>query len=888
MNHILEGLWEGDKSQFVKDLTCLMKPDPQTNFMLDKKEIVGILQNVPPTKKFKKRYDNMLQEISSENFKSPLCVEDIINIEQNYSGTRFVDKLRKKLPGVIPSQRRERERKKEYKKEFDAVLLPRRTSTGWAIDPERLLEVLHFKYYWLKKEKFWRVYGDGREIGGRSSTFLSISVLNNEAFLHGILYQSPKEVYPLCIFYESDSRDNLEENLGFPSSYLNDFFGAKMRRNNSFFITGDEMFLEALLDGNKVLSPTSDLGWNIYSETSLMSKEVTDSAGFRTGLEAKIDRQCPSAIFNTVPLKNYIFCLLHGLARSVEKFMNLVVSDILSEANKAQQCGEDRVSYLESKLNALENNINRRGIRQGNFRIHFDKSGKVEPVKLNKDSALTIIAPEWHDHGSSTKFPHVLTNVSTSRPLQKQVKKEVREKLGLKEKYTEAEIERDIWGHFYQMCIILKEDPIPKLIEGKVEGSLDPEDYSWGYTEHQKIDYVHHAECFYQLFVLRYTHKNLTPYMVKFIDYAPLFMKELPFSMGRYQSEGGEHANYLHNCFYYQHTTRHGGRQKEDPILAIFNNIWSSLSYSICSGGTTDNGMKVSKDFEQYVKQHVNAKIIQTWRRMVFFQKQRIRAVLCIQKYFRQRKRGKPFVKLNVSYASKLHSDEEELSFHHYHFAICGTLPVIDGKKYSQATFKDLITNHHGRVCAKLPDSNKLPTKRYTVLTSDKVREMKTIPSQIKSALRNGHKILKFNFVTDSIRDGKLKNEQHYMLDFTKHLKTLPKRLSLESKHFSKRKTMKSLIKGKRKTPWKPKRVTLGNPCLHYVWRNMRNHQKMKKLSFHENRDLFSKLMKQWKNLPLEEKSAEEKAWKVEADVKLQLKKKHESNEFAYQYFFNS
>lgn len=344
------------------------------------------------------------------------------------------------------------------------------------------------------------------------------------------------------------------------------------------------MFLDALLDGNKVLSPTSDLGWNIHSETSLMSKELTDSAGFRTGLVAKIDRQCPTAIFNSVPLNQYIFCLLHGLARSVEKFMNLVVSDVLSEANKAQQCGEDKASYIESKLNALENNINRRGIRQGNFRIHFDKNGKAEPVKLNKDSALTIIAPEWHDQGTKTKFPHVLANVSTSRPLQKQMKKEVREKLGLKERYTEAEIEREIWDHFYKMCIILKEDPIPKLIEGKVEGSLDPEDYSWGYTECQKIDYVQHAECFYQLFVLRYTYKNLTPYMVKFIDYAPIFMKKLPFSMGRYQSEGGEHANYLHNCSYYQHTTRHDGRQKEDPILAIFNNIWGNLSYSICTG----------------------------------------------------------------------------------------------------------------------------------------------------------------------------------------------------------------------------------------------------------------------------------------------------------------
>lgn len=99
---------------------------------------------------------------------------------------------------------------------------------------------------------------------------------------------------------------------------------------------------------------------------------------------------------------------------------------------------------------------------------------------------------------------------------------------------------------------------------------------------------------------------------------------------------------------------------------------------------------------------------------------------------------------------------------------------------------------------------------------------------------------------------------------------------------------MKSLIKGKRKVPWKPKRVTIGDPCLHYVWRNMKDHQKMQKLSFTENSDLFSKLMKQWKNLPLNEKLAEQTAWKIEADVKLQLKKKNESDKFAYQQFFNS
>ncbi len=45
--------------------------------------------------------------------------------------------------------------------------------------------------------------------------------------------------------------------------------------------------------------------------------------------------------------------------------------------------------------------------------------------------------------------------------------------------------------------------------------------------------------------------------------YVPEQMDSLPFPIARFQSEGGEHANYEHNTFYYQHTTRHGSRSGE-------------------------------------------------------------------------------------------------------------------------------------------------------------------------------------------------------------------------------------------------------------------------------------------------------------------------------------
>lgn len=57
---------------------------------------------------------------------------------------------------------------------------------------------------------FW---GDVREIGCRHSTFLTMLVLNHELHLREISYRNPYENDPVGIFYESDSRDNLETNI---------------------------------------------------------------------------------------------------------------------------------------------------------------------------------------------------------------------------------------------------------------------------------------------------------------------------------------------------------------------------------------------------------------------------------------------------------------------------------------------------------------------------------------------------------------------------------------------------------------------------------------------------------------------------------------------------
>ena len=222
--------------------------------------------------------DKLVCQSASEVYKlSPL---ESVFYADTLSGRRLTDKYRQRLPEVFPSARAEEHTKRELKQVFASVLLPRRTASGRKIDLSRLLEVLNFKYYLLDHGvKHLKIHGDGCEIGRSHSTSVSINILNNEALLHGVKFQSPDDVHPFHIFYESDSRDPI------PTEHV-------------FYLGGDEMFLEAILDGSSVLSPISDDGWNIYSKCSKNSKAGTGTDGLRTSLQKTIDRLHPESMFS--------------------------------------------------------------------------------------------------------------------------------------------------------------------------------------------------------------------------------------------------------------------------------------------------------------------------------------------------------------------------------------------------------------------------------------------------------------------------------------------------------------------------------------------------------------------------------------------------------------
>jgi len=157
-------------------------------------------------------------------------------------------------------------------------------------------------------------------------------------------------------------------------------------------LTGDEMFLEHILDDEGDLNPTSESGWNIYCKTDRASKATVADSKLRTDLVLEMDRVHPYTLLDKIPLDRTVLCLLHGATLIVEKLLDIELGNIYSEAKKYEAKNVSG-SLLGGYVANLESNINKRGVRQGNFQIITDEMGKPQPVSLNKDHAYTIISP---------------------------------------------------------------------------------------------------------------------------------------------------------------------------------------------------------------------------------------------------------------------------------------------------------------------------------------------------------------------------------------------------------------------------------------------------------------------------------------------------------------
>ena len=770
------------------------------------------------------------------------------------SGRRLTDKYRQRLPGVFPSARAERQQKKELKQVFASVLLPRRTASGWKIDVARLLEVLNFKYYLLQSPtvKHWKVHGDGREIGNRQSTFLSINVLNNEALLHGVKFQSPDDVYPFHVFYESDTRDNIEVNLGY--GLLN-----TLPTENVFYLGGDEMFLEAVLDGSSILSPTSNEGWNIYSKSSKNSKSETGSDGLRASLKKTIDRSHPESMFgDAIPTQRVVMCLLHAIARSAEKLLSLEVANILSEANKLNErsSGQGDI-YRQTAIGNLEANISKRGVRNGNFRIPFSKSGAPEPISLNKDSAMLILHPDDKD------FPHPLTGVLPARTVNIPVANAVRKKLDISPKMTESDFAKQLWECFWKMVTILRKDDMPTPVGHKLSVE-DIESHSWGYSELDMEEYCFAAEKFYQLFVARHGALSLTPYMIKLIDHVPQLMKDLPFPIARFQSEGAEHLNYYDSKFYHRKTTRHGGKDRLDPVLASFHHRWLRLYHSIheYTSAEQKDKLEAGQQFLEFCVRHHSAATIQ-----------KVYKGHLIRKQFKDLgwdsyRTASAEVQNSIlqQFATCPSPCDMDLPLKGHHFVLSGNLTSVNGKSLTHTSLKKTIVDHGGCVKETVPYRTKtVSAKKYIVVSSTKSVHNKKPAALIQHAVRRGFPVVNSNYIFDTIEKRQRVCPNKYELTTPSQKSNVTRDVTIARRHFTRSKTLKTVIKSRQKRHKSrqskpPSDSKYVNPSVFFVAEKLRSHKY--KLPQKERRKLFRQYLIDWRRMSLHEKQQVSDAWK--------------------------
>ena len=844
----------GDTDSFLKAFSGIFVAKGKEEFdgTVPMKELSSMLSS--RTIKRAKTETNLLDTLVSQTAPQvyKLSALESIYYADNLSGRRLTERYRQRLPGVFPSARAERLTKRNLKDIFSYVLLPRRTPSGWKLDLSRLIEVLGFQYYLLDSEvKHWKIHGDGREIAKRHSTFISLNILNNDAVLHGVNFQSPDHVYPFQVFYDSDSRDNIEVNMGYG---LLD----SLTTGNTFYLGGDEMFLESILDGSSILSPTSDEGWNIYSKCTKKSRSDTGTDGLRTSLGKTIDRGHPESFFgDAIPTNRIVFCLLHATARSVEKLLALEVANVLSEANKQnEKTAGQGDAYRQTAIGNLETNISRRGVRNGNFKLEFNKSGSPEPISLNKDNALLILHPD------DESFPHPLKGVLPARSVTVNLPTSIRNKLGIPEKYSEFELVKTMWNCLWKMLKILRKDDMPATGSQLTKEQL--QSHTWGYSEEDRDDYILAAELFYQLFSLRHGATTLTPYMIKLIDHAPQLMSELPFPFARFQSEGAEHLNYYDSKFYHRKTTRHGGKDRLDPVLASFHHRWTNLYYNIHSYTLAEDERKASagQQFLEHCLKHRSAGVIQKVFRG-YVVRRRFQALGWIS-YMSADHNVKTAILQTFATQQTTQCDTDN-PLKGQNFVLSGNLSSTAGKSLTHATMRKMITDNGGCVKDTVPYRSKtVSAKKYIVVSSLKSVQNRKQAAVVHHAVRRGFPVVSSQYVLDTVEKKRRGCTSPYELDITHLTSKITKDISVGRRHFSRKRTLKSLLK-QRKKEERPTQKMLNktskylNPCVFYVAQKLRQSQTG---SQKEQRKLFAKYTLDWRALSLEQKREVSEAWR--------------------------
>ena len=563
---------------------------------LTPQDILALAKKAHDPQKRMTVYDTIIVESAPYHYH--LSASDVLDIQDTTSAREIVRALRRKLPGFLDSERKVNGVKAKYMKEFEILWKPERTHSGWQINPQRLRETLQYLYWWLPESEWWKIYGDGRNFGGKDSVALTLNTVNDEAMFNGVAYHSPEEYWPITIFYGKDTRLNLELNLGDPhkEGSLNKWIQTMQENGHKIYLSSDSKFSDNILGGG--LDPTSDDSFTMYNyETKQTRSEVGFQTGLRSELCRRIEREHPESLLPSLPTTHYIPDGNHCFCRLTE---HMVFDRCMSCLNLESQPSMGP-AVKDQTLGHFLSNINARGVRNGIFQLHFEGK-KLEQVTLNVNHAETISAPA--SHFSDNQYSHILENVA-SKEVQFDLPGKLREHLNWPTpQISEYDLETMIWRVHWEMHELerLDEDPrkyANRLKPGIPHGSSDPKDYRFGLTEEEIEKYEELADLHHALTLLRYGSSKLYPYLMKRVDVFPQMLRELPFhSLFRGGTEGGERTHYLHQCLYFGHSARGGGWKCQDPIITLFRWYYRFFRRRLAKCPAT-----VQEAFNQYVKE---------------------------------------------------------------------------------------------------------------------------------------------------------------------------------------------------------------------------------------------------------------------------------------------
>ena len=821
LSEIIKTHYNGNKEALLNDLNAHIDAKKcDCNANINTSDITSLLTSKKNKTKWKIRSE-IIQDCYRKMY--PMDSDELIHMSEFKTGREMRLMMRKNLPGIIPSEETVESTKKLQRQMCQAVWRPERTSTGVRVCPIGVVQVIEFRYPYLQGTLHLRFTGDGREIGKTKHTFLATTVLNHELYLYGDSYQSRDTTFPIQYYAGGDSGDNNLMNLTKPTNCVDEYL--KRNDNVTGWLSADEMYVQAVLAPNGELSPSSNEHSNIYAYTHKNDNSKTATSGKRTDMVPLFDRTNSDRIFTEIDMKHVIpDAPVHGTTRSVETLINLEKDIAWNEGSKlvennSEFTGADAVERIPA-------NINERDLSNRPFKIDYDeKTGKPKYIKLNKEAARGILyyptedetvpdvplldndanqteydsfiyksnTPTRSSQDSAINFKskHVLDGVvSKQRKTVINLPIDLKDFLKLPNELSDFKLVCLIWESWSRMLEMISHEPTPRLIQGKIKGSKDVNDYSWGYSMSDIKEYKFHCERYYQLFCIRYTSTKLTPYMIKMIDYIPYFMEHTEFPINRFATEGSENMNYRDQQVYHHRTMRHGGKYRQDISWELMLNFWRRISYKIKYESLDKNAG------------HMFAMFCKKSRAAVVFQKH-IRGFLFRRSLYKNSFIFKPhheknldeilhnrLVVKNMFPIDTLQSQSTTFVpiFHGKVFVLCGRI-IKNSRWNDRSSLESIIKRHGGIIRSKLPKSE---SARPYILIYEK--DKGKVPCVVKCGLRKYNvKIVTFNFVYESLNHEKCLPESDFLTDLGNLRKKIKKDITVFSRFSNKHKRHSTL-----------------------------------------------------------------------------------------------